>query len=85
MRRSEFSQLADYVFGPILAATYRRELILHAVGGVSADEAIASGVPVRQVWVALCEALDVPESQRWEIPPDDRPHVVIDPHYGIGA
>ncbi|WP_114855284.1 DUF3046 domain-containing protein [Brachybacterium sp. YJGR34] len=72
MRRSEFTELADHVFGPSLARTYARDLVLEQIGGVSAEEALERGVAVRSVWTALCDALDVPESARWEIPPEQR-------------
>ena len=64
MRRSEFSELAAHAFGPVLAQTYRRDLILEELGGLSADAAIDQGVPVRQVWTVLCDAMEVPEQDR---------------------
>lgn len=72
MRRSEFTDLADHVFGPVLARTYTRDLVLERTGGLSAADAIEAGVPVRQAWVALCDEMDVPESRRWEVPPEHR-------------
>lgn len=72
VRRSEFSELADHVFGPVLARTYTRDLVLEGVGGQTAEQALEHGVAVRQVWTALCDSMDVPESQRWEVPPEQR-------------
>ena len=72
MRRSEFAELADHVFGPALAHTYRRDLVLEEAGGMTAEQALEAGQPVRSVWTALCDAMDVPESARWEIPPQSR-------------
>ncbi len=72
MRRSEFSELADHVFGPSLARTYTHDLVLEEVGGLSAAEALERGVAVRAVWNALCDAMEVPESSRWEIPLEQR-------------
>ncbi|MGP9537845.1 DUF3046 domain-containing protein [Brachybacterium sp. AOP43-C2-M15] len=72
MRRSEFAELADHVFGPSLARTYTHDLVLEEVGGLTAAEALERGVAVRSVWNALCEAMDVPDSARWEIPPEQR-------------
>ena len=68
MRRSEFQELADHVFGPTLAGIHIRGLVLEDVGGVTAEQALADGVPVRRVWTALCDAMDVPEQDRWEVP-----------------
>lgn len=72
MRRSEFAALSAHVFGPALAATYERELILPALDGRTAAAALAAGEDVRRVWNALCDAMDVPETRRWEIPPEQR-------------
>ena len=38
------------------------------VPGLTAEQAFEHGVSVRSVWTALCEAMDVPDSARWEIP-----------------
>lgn len=72
MRRSEFRELADHVFGPVLARTYTRDLVLEQPGGMTAEQALEHGVPVRTVWTALCDEMDVPESRRWEIPLEQR-------------
>ena len=72
MRRSEFAELADHVFGPSLARTYTHDLVLEEIGGLSAVEALERGVAVRAVWNALCDAMEVPESARWEIPVEQR-------------
>jgi len=34
------------------------------LGGRSAAEAIEAGVPVRKVWLAVCEDFDVPPRER---------------------
>jgi hypothetical protein len=72
VRRSEFTELADHVFGPSLARIYTHDLVLEEVGGLSAAEALERGVAVRAVWTALCDAMEVPESARWEIPVEQR-------------
>ncbi|EWS81224.1 DUF3046 domain-containing protein [Brachybacterium phenoliresistens] len=72
MRRSEFDELADHVFGRVLAVTYRRDVVLEEVGGLTAESALEQGVPVRAVWTALCDAMDVPERDRWEVPQEAR-------------
>ena len=72
MRRSEFRELADHVFGPALSRTYTHDLVLEEVGGLTAADALEHGVAVREVWNALCDAMDIPESARWEIPAEQR-------------
>ena len=72
MRRSEFRERAAYIFGDELARTYARELVLVHLGMRSSDQAIEDGVPVAQVWHALCDEMDVPMHMRWEVPPEHR-------------
>lgn len=74
MRRSEFTELAEHVFGPALARTYTHDLVLEQIGGLTAAQALEHGVAVRSVWTALCDAMDVPDSARWEIPLGQRRH-----------
>jgi hypothetical protein len=35
--------------------------------GPTAHPALAAGVPARDVWLALCDAQDVPESRRYGV------------------
>lgn len=72
MRRSEFKEIAAYVFGSELARTYAGELALVQFGSLTADAAIEAGYPVKEVWHALCDEMDVPLNLRWEVPPEAR-------------
>ena len=63
MRRSEFLRAVDAEFGPRGGALVA-DLVLTAVGGVTAAEAMDTGVPLRDVWLALCEEMDVPRARR---------------------
>jgi hypothetical protein len=74
VRRSEYVQLAEYVFGPTLADVYSRELVLSGIDHRTPAQAFAEGEDVRRVWTALCDEMQVPESRRWEIPPEARSH-----------
>lgn len=40
------------------------ELVIDELGGRTAEQALAAGVPTGDVWVALCRANDVPRD-RW--------------------
>jgi hypothetical protein len=40
------------------------DLVLSSIGSRTAEQAIAAGMPVREVWLALCEAQEVPR-ERW--------------------
>ena len=63
MRLSEFRIALEDEFGaygPIIAS----DLSLTEMGGLTAEQAIASGRLPRDIWLALCRASDVPE-ERW--------------------
>ena len=51
-------------FGEAYGRVLTHDLVLGAVGGLTAEQAIAAGVPVRSIWLAICEATDVPR-ERW--------------------
>ncbi|MGO4692257.1 DUF3046 domain-containing protein [Glaciibacter sp. 2TAF33] len=63
MRLSEFRQAIKDEFGDGYGRVLTSDLVLTRFG-VTADQALAGGVPARDVWLALCVEADVPES-RW--------------------
>ncbi|GAA1528961.1 hypothetical protein HD600_002429 [Microbacterium ginsengiterrae] len=66
MRRSEFLRAVEDEFGP-RAIALMDDLVLSAVGGRTASEALRSGVPPRDIWTALCEETDVPAERRYGV------------------
>ena len=64
MKRSEFDLAVEEEFGRGYASVVVDDLVLGALDGRTARQALAAGVPPRSVWIALCEATDVPESRR---------------------
>lgn len=66
MRRSEFHRAVSDEFGARANAVVT-DLVLSGVGGRTATEAIAAGVDPREVWLALCEELDVPAERRYGV------------------
>lgn len=66
MRRSEFLRAVDAEFGARAAALVS-DLVLTAVGGRTAAEALEAGVPPRDIWLALCAETDVPVSRRYGV------------------
>jgi hypothetical protein len=64
VRLSEFQLAVTDEFGDAYGSVLRRDLVLEEVGGRTADQALAAGVPAREVWLALCRAQDVPPN-RW--------------------
>lgn len=63
MRLSEFQRAMREEFGDVYAGVLMREHWLAALGGTAA-EALDRGVPAREVWLALCIDLQVPEVRR---------------------
>ena len=64
MRHSRFWELMDEEFGPGYAPSLARSQVLSSLDGRSAVEALDAGLAPREVWLALCDAMDVPESRR---------------------
>lgn len=54
----------DDEFGEAYAASLARDHVIGVLGNRTTVEALDAGIPPRQVWVALCEDMDVPESRR---------------------
>ena len=46
------------------AQSLTRDHVFAALGGRTAVDAIDAGVPVRKVWLAICEEYDVPPKER---------------------
>ena len=64
MRLQDFwARLGDQ-FGPMRADSVARDHVFSSLGGRSAVEAIDAGLPVRRVWLAICEEFDVPHKER---------------------
>jgi len=63
VRLSEFRQALKDEFGESYGRVLTRDLVLTSLGH-TADQALAGGVPARDVWLALCAETDVPKS-RW--------------------
>ncbi|MEV5072005.1 DUF3046 domain-containing protein [Microbacterium sp. LMI12-1-1.1] len=66
MRRSEFDRAVADEFGA-RAGVVVTDLFLSKVGGRTAAQAIAAGVDPREVWLALCDELDVPAERRYGV------------------
>jgi hypothetical protein len=67
VRLSEFRIAVEDEFGAAYGRVVTRDLVLGDVGGLTADQAIKAGVPPRVIWLALCDASDVPESRRYGV------------------
>lgn len=65
MRNREFWLLVDEVFGVQYGKTLANDQYLTELRNMTAAQAIEDGVDPRIVWHVLCDALDVPDEQRW--------------------
>jgi len=66
MRRSEFLRAVEDEFGA-RSGTLMSDLVLGSVGDRTASEALAAGVPPREIWLALCAETDVPMHRRYGV------------------
>jgi hypothetical protein len=54
----------DDQFGSMRAQSVALDHVFSALGGRTATQAIEAGVPVRKVWLAICEEYEVPAKER---------------------
>ena len=54
-------------FGDAYGRVLAHDVVLAAVGGLTAEQAIAAGVAPRQIWLALCDLQDVPLNRRYGV------------------
>lgn len=64
MRVSEFWTLVDDEFGTAYGRSLAADHALLVLGDRTAREALDGGVEPREIWLALCEAMDVPAERR---------------------
>ena len=67
MRKSEFTLAMSGEFGEAYGRVIAHDLVLEALGGRTADQAIAAGLPMREIWLAICDAQDVPVNRRYGV------------------
>ncbi|RNI21415.1 DUF3046 domain-containing protein [Flexivirga caeni] len=64
MKLSEYRRLMSDEFGSAYAGVLGGSHVLQQLGNRTPDEALAEGVKPREVWLALCRDLQIPE-ERW--------------------
>lgn len=67
MRLSEFWLAVSDEFGEAYGRVLTHDLVLGAVGGLTAQQALKCGVPAKAIWLALCDASDVPQERRFGV------------------
>jgi hypothetical protein len=64
VRLQDFRSRMTGQFGSMRAEAVVRDHVFAALGGRTAQDAIDAGVPVRKVWLAICDEYDVPPKER---------------------
>lgn len=64
MRLSEFQRAVRDEFGEAYGTSVVRDVVLGPLGDRTAKQALDEGEDARDVWLALCDAMDVPRN-RW--------------------
>jgi Protein of unknown function (DUF3046) len=64
VRLSEFWLAVSDEFGDAYGRILTHDLILGDIGSLTAEQAIKAGSNPRDIWLALCRAMDVPPA-RW--------------------
>jgi hypothetical protein len=67
VRLSEFRLAVSDEFGEAYGRVLTNDLVLGDVGGRTAEQAIKAGVDPRAIWLALCDASDVPAERRYGV------------------
>jgi hypothetical protein len=64
VRLQEFWSRLDRQFGSMRAQSLTRDHVFASLGGRTAVDAIEAGLPIRKVWLAICEEYEVPPKER---------------------
>jgi hypothetical protein len=68
VRLTEFHGLMQLQFGPLRAPSVARDHVFSALGGRTADQALADGEDPKVVWAAVCDDFDVSDALRYGLP-----------------
>ena len=64
MRLTVFWEKMRGQFGETYAASVAKDYVLAGLGGAPVEQALAAGKEPKAVWLAVCEAFDIPEESR---------------------
>ncbi|NKE61814.1 DUF3046 domain-containing protein [Lentzea sp. PSKA42] len=59
-----FRKLMAGEFGQVRAEMIAQDHVLSSLGGRTANEALEAGTGAKEVWLAVCDAFEVPENHR---------------------
>jgi len=64
MRITVFRKLMAGEFGSVRGEMVAQDHVLSALGGLTPDQALEAGFPPKEIWLAVCDAFDVPDQRR---------------------
>lgn len=64
MRHTEFWSRMDRALGVAYARSWAHQYVIAELGGRTVEEALAAGVPPKEVWRAVWSVLDLPPVDR---------------------
>ena len=64
MRHTEFWVRMEKALGPTYARSWAHDVVLSDLGNRTTQEALAAGVPPKEIWAAVWRALELPPSER---------------------
>jgi len=64
VRHTEFWARMEQTLGPAYARSWASMYVIAELGGRTVDEALAAGVPPKEVWRAVWAALGLPARER---------------------
>jgi len=64
MRHTEFWERMRHHLGAAYAESFARDFVIAELGGRTVHEALTAGVNTKDVWRAVCTALQLPPTAR---------------------
>jgi hypothetical protein len=64
VRHTEFWERMDDALGPSYARSWASMFVIADLGGRTAEEALAAGVPPKEVWAAVWRVLELPQTKK---------------------
>jgi hypothetical protein len=64
MRLTEFWARMRHHLGAAYADSFARDFVIAELGGRTVNEALAAGLDAKEVWRAVCAALQLPPTAR---------------------
>lgn len=64
MRITVLRRLMAEEFGPGRAEVLAKDHVFSGLGGRTVEQALAAGIPAKEIWREVCEEFDVPVERR---------------------